>query len=394
MSTKTALDAPKRKFAIRSSTKIAIGFGLLAAAFYFGRNMWAAYNVDHLNFPELQPTGVNLVAVNPGAGYRIIVANQIAQLVEGAAGEFDAPTDSGTHGDDSDSGDTAPKRIPIREMLQSLQGNEDALSHFVSSINDLGESRLPPTRIIWTSEDIQKALDGDQEMAKKLEDDLNVTFDGEPLEHLSKSAVLDGIVISCPVQVQVPVGSEVKTLTAHVLEPYKSVLMRSVEKRLENKFDVTDSMMAGYYRDEVQKLIAQPKQKENVRQSLLDQISPKRLQRYAAAPERILRNAKILVNDNLIEGASYSKVETPDGKALYNLDIRLSNDGRLRLWQYSRLKPNFQLLLIVDGIAIAAPRINGELARDEVTITQLPDEGLVQDAVDRMNQKSGQGVKN
>lgn len=385
MSSPSAVDTPKRKLAIRSSTKIAVGFVLLAAAVYFGRNLWGAYNVDHLVFDEIQPGKVNLVAVNPGAGFRVIVANQAAQLVEGSTGAFDAPDSEGTTDSDDTSGDGGKKRIPIKELLLSLQGNEAALSKFVMTMNDLRESNLPPERIIWKAEDIQKAFKGDVALSKKLESDLNVKLDGTPLDHLSRSALFNGIVIDSPVTVTVPVGNQTRQLTARILEPFKAKLMRQVERQVERKFDVSNEMLAGYYKDEVAKLLADPKQTENVRHSLEDQIRESRLQAYAAAPEKVLRNAKVVVNDGLIQRASYDKIVTQNGKPLFNLTIDLSEEGQKRLWKYSRERPGFQLLLIVDGIAIAAPKMNGELSRDEVTITQLPDEGLVKDAVDQMN---------
>jgi len=392
MSTPAAAAPQKKRFVMRTSSKIAMGFVLVAAAGYWGRNWWAANQVDHLQFPIIAPGVVNLIAVDPGKGYRIIVSNQTAQLVQGTGTDFEAPQDSGTASPDGGV-DAAPKRVPIREMLQSLGGNEQALNRFVMTMNDMGESKLPPERIIWTAESIQKALDGDKTLQAKLETDLNTKLDGEPLDHLSKSALLNGIVIDCPVPIQVPTASGMQTLTARVLEPFKTTLMRDVELRIENKFDLTDSMLAGYYREAVRERQTKGSSLENVRESLEDQINPQRLSALAVTPERILRTASVVVSDTMIQGASYERVQAQTGKPHFNLKIRLNDEGRLRLWQYSRRHPGFQLLLVQDGIAIAAPRIHGELSQDEVTITQLPDEGLLQEAVDQMNRAATEETK-
>ncbi len=69
-----------------------------------------------------------------------------------------------------------------------------------------------------------------------------------------------------------------------------------------------------------------------------------------------------------------------------DLTIEMTDEGRRRLWQYSEDKIGTQLLLIVDGVAIAAPKISHELAQGELTITQMADEGLVkEDTVNAIN---------
>ena len=77
------------------------------------------------------------------------------------------------------------------------------------------------------------------------------------------------------------------------------------------------------------------------------------------------------------------------GKPLYDLVLDLNDEGRDRLWKYSRNKVGTQLLLIVDGVAIAAPRVRHELAQKTVTITQMPDKALIQDAIDDIRTSTG-----
>jgi hypothetical protein len=40
---------------------------------------------------------------------------------------------------------------------------------------------------------------------------------------------------------------------------------------------------------------------------------------------------------------------------------------------------------VVDGVAVAAPRVGTELAQTHLTISNLPDERIVKDAVDKIN---------
>ena len=72
---------------------------------------------------------------------------------------------------------------------------------------------------------------------------------------------------------------------------------------------------------------------------------------------------------------------------MFDLSVDVSDEGRRRLWKYSKERVGTQLLLVADGIPIAAPRIQHELAQDSLTITQMEDEVLVRDAVEMLNQK-------
>ena len=103
----------------------------------------------------------------------------------------------------------------------------------------------------------------------------------------------------------------------------------------------------------------------------------------------MLSSAFIVLNENYIDKAKYrpSEIGTGNMSAKYNaagmfdLDLHVTEEGRLRLWQYSKLHPHDQLLLVSNGVAIAAPRIRHELVSADLTIVQMPDEGLLQEAV-------------
>jgi hypothetical protein len=380
----TAERLPKRR-RIRSSTKIAIGFVVLVFGLWGAYRLWSNFMVSRIHFGPIQPGKVNLIAMNPGAGYRILVANGIAQLAEIAGGtEFDAPTNQDLQ---PDSGDVVgAKKIPLRELLQSLQGNEKALSTFVMKLNDIKEDDIPAEAPIWPAADIRKAVEGDPELKKRLEADLNIGLDGTPPPHVRESAFVNGIVIDLPVPIRLD-AKGVRTVDAHVLQPYRPNLIQQVENAVAERFDA-DAARPGVYRDKIVELEKYPDRKENVGKSLLARIAPSRIADLAQKPERVLQKAEVIVNEDQMTSASYRTYKTGEKRELTDLTISLTDEGRDRLWKYSHKRPGFQLLLVVDGVAIAAPRISHELSQSVVTIRQLPDESLVREAVDLMNKQA------
>jgi len=179
-------------------------------------------------------------------------------------------------------------------------------------------------------------------------------------------------------------------LEGRVREPFKSSLMQVVEKRLEDK-KITNEMMAGYYQEEAQPILDGTKKKEDIKDEILARLAPENAAELAKIPERILSSAEVAVNENYISSASYRSYDTTNGKT-NDLTIEMTDEGRRRLWQFSEDRVGTQLMLIVDGIPIAAPRISHELAQGELTITQMSDETLVKEAVNALNK--GKKVKN
>jgi len=366
---------------IRSSTKIAVGFVVLVVGGYFGRQYITDQMIMNEKFSPIEPGRVNLVGIDAGAGYRIITANFMAQLVE-ASGDFDSK--------DSDSGGATEgaikKRVPIKELLQTLQGNEKALGQFIMVLNDMAEDDTWPTaRIVWKAEDIEKALKGDKALAKKLEANLNMKLDGLPLSLLDFDAMENGIIVETPVAMQIPIGGKVKEVIGRVQEPYRPRIMKAIEARLKDKGNVTREMQAGYYKEEAEKILKQPKNREIVADSLKGMISKETAAKRIQNPTRVLGSASVIVSDNFITGASFREYKGPDNKPLYDLVITLNDEGRKRLWQYSKKRVGTQILITADGIPVAAPRIRHELEQGELTITQMQDRTLVEEAVDSIN---------
>lgn len=363
---------------IRNSTKIAFGFVAVTVGAYFAYQSWSDRHAFERKLEPIGPKKVNLIGIAPGSGYQIIVANQMAALTQAENDQFGMPDDRSGMGEVS-----GRKRIPIRELIRSLQGDEAAFSELLMKMNDVDQSTLPRPEIVWTAADLRKALDGDSELKAKLESQLNMTLDGVPLPQLSKDALFDGIWIRTPVTMEVTIAQEKRTLTGFIQRPYRPSLLRALEEKTREKFDLTDALLAGYYRELAQPIWDGEAPNESIRQHLESRIDTDHLGDLTAAPQRIIQDSEFVINEEHIESVSYSSYAGGRGATLHDLKLKLTEEGRIRLWQYSR-KPGgmgSQLLFVVDGIPIAAPRVTTDLSGREVTIRQLPDEGLVKDAI-------------
>jgi len=377
---------PRRNLKLRNEHKIAIGFTAVALISYFGYQGLAAYTVDRIAFPQIKPGRVSIIGVNAGKGYRIIVANRIAQLITNPNEEFGSENIDYNETDDTGGN---KKRVPLREMLQSLSGDELALGKLITGMNDdLKKADMPSVEVPWTPEDVQKAINGDAALKTKLEQDLNVHLDGTPLDEIRPQAMQNGIVLVCKVPIKVSVEGTLKTLHGEIRIPYRPHFVLDVLKRYENDFNPTTSVIKGNYAAEVTELEKKPGNREDVAKSLRNRIDPKTLiQQYSDAPSRILANAFVVLNESFVESCTYKSTPGPNGKLLYTIVMNLTDEGRKRLWQFSRRNKGAQLLVVEEGVAVAAPRIRSELAQSEISITQLPDEGLVQDTVDLINSR-------
>src|SRR5438067_584005 len=110
---------------LRSSTKILMGSLVLAAAAYYGHQAWSDYTIGREHFSPVAPGRVNLVGINPNAGYRIILANDVAQVVE-TQGGFAAKEDQNGGATEG----AIKKRVPMRELLGVLRGDGKSLGEF------------------------------------------------------------------------------------------------------------------------------------------------------------------------------------------------------------------------------------------------------------------------
>jgi hypothetical protein len=366
---------------INSSVKVAAAaLGTLGLA-YAGYTGYHRVRVSGFELKEIAPARVNLVAISPEAGYRIIVSNRLAQLAEVSGDSF------GRGGSDDEAATNA-SRLPIREYLAALQGDEKALGLLVEKLNDLSEDDLPPVQIEWPAAELEMALSGDPAMEKKLTADLNVTLDGRPLSTFNSRAVFNGIVVLQEVPVKMRVAGKETTLIAEVRRPYQPSFSRSLEKSLaeDNRFRGSVEEVAAKYRGVAQPLLDGTTQGEDVRRALRELISERSAEAFAVRPENVLKSAVVLLADQLITRASSTTSTGPNGRTLTDITLGLTEEGKMRLWKYSVDNKGFQLLFIVDDIAISAPRISTELNGDTVKITQVPDQKMAEGAVQTINE--------
>ena len=365
---------------LRTSTKIGTGAVLLAATAYYGVGALSAAMVRGESFAPVAPGRVNLVGINPGAGYRMIIANDVAQLVEtqGAFGGNDKGGGEGvTEG-------AIKKRVPMREVLGVLRGDGSMLGPLVMKMNDQGEKEdWSPIRVAWSKADLDKAIAGDPKLRSKLEHDLNVHLDGTPVVPLNRNSLENGIFVHAPVEITVNVDGKPTVVRGETVAPYKPSLVKATEARYTDKANVDNAMIAGYYAEEARNVLENPGRRENVAKSLQSMISKATMESKLAAPRRILENATVVLNERFITDASYRSYKSNDGKTFSDLTIDLNDEGRRRLWKFTAEKDRVgsQILLVADDVAIAAPRIEHELALREFTVTQMPDEVLVREAV-------------
>ncbi len=357
---------------------LAVGGGLYGA--YWG---WGEMQLRNFNPTPVKPGRITMVAMNTEAGFRVQVANAVAQLVQVSDTGGGSQRASG-----QEEGEDA-RRIPIKELFESLQGNEKALGVLVSRLNRIDDSQITPDLTVWTAEDLSSALAGDEALAKKLREDLNVELDGTPLPEVRLRSLLNGIVVDYPVPVKVPIEGETKTLVARVRQIFQPAFAKQVAEVIEKKFQPSQQFIVGNYQELAMKITRGETSKENVKAALEQIISESRQKSLAAKPEQILLGAEVLVNDSMLTTADFRTYKDDKEKELYALQVGLTEEGRKRMWKYSRNTKGFALLVVVDGIAIAAPRISTELAQHEVSITGLRDKTLVEEAVNAIKEVAG-----
>lgn len=311
-----------------------------------------------------------LMAIRPEAGVKLVVANRMAQVVE-------ASTDFQGQGGDDGEGVTQgaiKKRIPVKELINLLNGESDAVEAFINRMRDKDEATESANPADWTEADVRAALGGDAAKKAKLEADMNCKLDGTPLPDINVRAFFDGIRVHVPITLKVPnaTGATVSGTDAVYFRPR---FMLQFYKFMEQKF-YDKSNLQTYYTNFLK---TYPDKFQPVQQSLVTAI-----ERVAAGEEikqitRIASNAVILANNKMITGAEMIEVKE-GGEVTYDLKIKLTKEAKDRLWKFSS-EGGQTILVVADGVPIAAASIGTELASEELLIRQISDKSLLEDAV-------------
>lgn len=339
---------------------------------------WRAYNTAQLagfNPTPVIPGRVTLLGIDTSAGYRIVVANDVAQLADAESGRDRSGNEEAKN----------LRRIPIREFLKSLTGDADSVGKLVMSLNKIGEDELIGAGAVWKAEDVLRAVEGDSQLRAKLESDIHCGLDGMPPPEIRLKTLLGGIVIDSPVRVKVPIRGEVKEIEGRIREPFMTKFARAMEKAVGERFSPTQSMVVGLYKLNSSKTGPGGELAEDVAATMKGMVSQSRLQAFAENPERLLRSATVLINQDHITRSTYREWEGNDRKKYADIALAVNDDGKMRLWKYSDGKKDFQLMFVVDDVALAAPVITSVLNRNDVLLSQLPNLSLAKKAADSIN---------
>lgn len=362
---------------LRSSTKILLGFIGLAGLSYGGSFAYTQFRLKGVDLHPIASSDLCLLAIGPKAGVKILVANQMVQVVE-ASSQFG--------GTESSSGGAVEgavkKRIPVRELVGILGGDVESAQSFIDKMRDTSdENQASQDAPLWPMSDIKKAINGDQNLKSKLEHDLNVTLDGKPLPVLNRIAFFYGIRIKVPVKIVAKSAISEFTETFDVVT-FKPRVITTFYRNMQSKF-YDPGQLQEYYASYL-KNDPQPIQEMAITFESLFQRSQE--SEELAKVQRIASNSTILVNQSMIE--KVDMVQENDGKVpTYGLNLRLTSEGKNRLWKFSN-EGGTQILVISKGVAIAAATIGTQLNSEDLVIKQIADRTLVEEAVSLANSKS------
>jgi hypothetical protein len=102
----------------------------------------------------------------------------------------------------------------------------------------------------------------------------------------------------------------------------------------------------------------------------------------AGRAQKVLGEVEVLVTEETIVGAEMEAVPREDGKGdFYSILLRVAQESRDRLWQSTYRHPASQLLLVSNGVAIAAPVVRHEIKYSTVEITGIAEQQLAEEAL-------------
>ncbi len=367
----------ERPFRLRGGVWFAAGVLALLAIWYGGNELYTKYVILPRKYPRLNPGAINLIGIKVG-GYRIKVSNGIATMEEASGMSFSGPGDSSSAGSGA--------MIPMKGLIGALMLEPKPTSELIESLAGIKYEIEPIDELMWSAENIKAALQGDAVMKAKLEYDLSTGLDGRALDRVSWKRLGSGIWIRLRVPVKVPSAQGAQTVIGDIRVPYKTRLATRVSSDIRallqrgRRLEPDRATIESTYAKAANQM--NEKSKEAVAGSLGALISVQSIESYARPAENLLGNVVILVTENQITGATLTATPKDQGDGdIYSITLDLTTDSRDRLWQYTYAQPSAQLMLVSNGIAIAAPFVQHEIKYSRVTITGILDEDLANEAL-------------
>jgi hypothetical protein len=372
----------------RTGVWFAVAVAAVLALWFGGNELYTRLVILRRDLPHLTPGEVSLIGLKV-PGYHIVVSNGVARLYVGDSSTFARPETIS----DASSGTT----IPMRALVGTLRFEEDAATELVTSLNDIDYDILPLEDRVWTEEQIEKALASAGPERAQLEYDLATAVDGSGIERVNWDRLTTGIWLEVPVPLKAPSEAGTQEVVAKVLVPFKTRLatgaymyFQSLLERggLGSNLAPTAGTISGVYNRALDD--AERTGKEDVAASLRRNFSPEAVNRLAEPVNKVLGEVEVLVTEKTITGATLTSAPREDGKGdIYTITLETTGDSRDRLWQYTYRRPGAQLLLVSNGVAIAAPVIQHQIKYSTVQITGISEKKLAEEALRFIEAASG-----
>lgn len=360
---------------LRPTTKIALGFGIVVIGSYLGNDLYSRFQLRQVKLNPIESTDFCLMAINKKeAGVQVLIANRMAQLVETEGGLENTGSSEGG----AQSG-SIKLRIPIKELLQTLNGDPTGIDYFASRLSDVGNDNVQnlDEAKVWKSGDIEKAISGDAALRKQLETDLNCTLDGRLLDKVNIEAVQLGIRLAVPVRLNVP-NVKGDRLDGVRFVPFKVRQIVGFSKSIEEKFYTKETLQNLY-----QQFKAETRETEDVASTLQQVIAGVQRSREIGKIEQIAKNSLIVVNRAMIQDASFSETSVGTNRT-FNMKLKFNDEAVKRLWKFSH-EGGGSLLVISNGVPIAAADVATVLNSSELEINKIADEKLCKNAVELLS---------
>jgi hypothetical protein len=278
--------------------------------------------------------------------------------------------------------------IPMKALVGTLRFEPEAAEELVTAMNGITYDILPLEDRVWTPDEIEAAITTG-ERREELEYDLATTLGGGAIERVNWDRLTTGIWIEVPVSLAVPAAGGTKEVVAKVRIPFKTRIANSAYTYFRGMLErgglgedltPTAATISGVYNQALDD--ADQRGAEDVSAALRRVYSKENERRFAEPVLKVLNEVEVLVTEATIADAELKAVPREDGKGdMYSITLETTGDSRDRLWQYTYRRPGSQLLLVSNGVAIAAPVVRNQIKYSTVEITGIGEKKLAEEAL-------------